>query len=621
MKFWKKKKVIRDNDCNGHKPCHQTDQTYKFKRKVKIKTFAIGYQELYHGEAIKKYGNWRAHGKGKILKHGLSRNILYDGQFDNNKKHGHGTSYISNNRNIYYDGYSKKIDRIYIGSFSNDVKSGRGKLFDIDGQLLCKGLWTIDKFSYGCYFVYSGKTILRKYKGDFLGENIVDGKLYENDKLIYEGEFKYFIPHGKGIYYFPNGEKYVGQFKKRNVYNKSIEFKIDPNFHGNGTFYDKNGRMIYEGNWKSNKYNGEGTLYDAKQKVKHFGIFEHGIFRFDGETYADKICGFGREYYQNGNLKYEGMMIENVPHGGYGIIYHDTNIPSKIGKFENGQLNGTGAIFDENGIILKKGKFIDGVLNGFAILYENGLIKYKGYSSNGIPRSYGMEFVNGILHKYKNYNTNQEYWPENSTHKRFKKLEGKYIDINGIVDTIINMRKERIESICDCKFSKGTIFECSVHGKSKYGEKFVNDDENLLLIQMVKLLISNDQLCGSNISHRSRGSSHKKESPESPESLTELDSSSSSNSPQHSPFSSPTLSLKNKQTKESSKSTIDGAKDSINGKNEDIIENRIDHNIKDNIEENHMDKVGNKLGIEITPSAIDFLSDSMSTDYLNEISN
>ena len=82
------------------------------------------------------------------------------------------------------------------------------------------------------------------------GEKGKYGKLYDKDgKLVYEGEYKHGEKDGKGTYYYPNGAKYEGDFVKNQK-------------EGNGVYHwDDNKR--WEGTWANNKMDGPGTYYEG----------------------------------------------------------------------------------------------------------------------------------------------------------------------------------------------------------------------------------------------------------------------------------------------------------------------------------------------------------------------
>ena len=146
-------------------------------------------------------------GKGKIIK--IDENgdkIIYEGDIKNMKKEGKGIE--------------KNKDYTYLGSFSNDLKDGKGKIIYAGG----------DEF----------------YEGDFAKGKMNGKGVYQwPNKCIYEGEFLDGQKHGKGIYKFPDGEVYEGEFVN-NVREGFGELK-------------KNGK-IYKGNFKGGKKHGTGIL-------------------------------------------------------------------------------------------------------------------------------------------------------------------------------------------------------------------------------------------------------------------------------------------------------------------------------------------------------------------------
>ena len=100
----------------------------------------------------------------------------------------------------------------------------------------------------GCYiFRDDGQSWIGYFEK---GEKGKYGKFYDKDgKLIYEGEYKHGEKNGKGIYYYPNGAKYEGDFVRNQK-------------EGNGVFHWDD-KTRWEGTWVNNKMDGSGTYYDG----------------------------------------------------------------------------------------------------------------------------------------------------------------------------------------------------------------------------------------------------------------------------------------------------------------------------------------------------------------------
>ena len=100
----------------------------------------------------------------------------------------------------------------------------------------------------GCYiFKNDGQSWIGYFEK---GEKGNYGKFYNKDgKLIYEGEYSHGEKNGKGTYYYPNGAKYEGEFVKNKKEGKGV-------FH-----WDEKTR--WEGTWINNQMDGTGTYYDG----------------------------------------------------------------------------------------------------------------------------------------------------------------------------------------------------------------------------------------------------------------------------------------------------------------------------------------------------------------------
>jgi hypothetical protein len=162
-----------------------------------------------------------------------------------------------NNGNIYYD-----------GGYSQGKWNGTGKLYDINGNLSYEGKWKDGHRASGKEYK-SGKLY---YEGAFgfatgsiytaSSENDVyygEGKIYslETGNLIYEGTFANGrITRGKA--YFADGPL---------LYEGTFANQINPVFDGEGKLY-KDNKVVYEGDFKDGAVFVNGKYIDAVDYVK-----------------------------------------------------------------------------------------------------------------------------------------------------------------------------------------------------------------------------------------------------------------------------------------------------------------------------------------------------------------
>lgn len=67
----------------------------------------------------------------------------------------------------------------------------------------------------------------------------------------YEGTKSLNLRHGKGVFYYNEGGKYVGEWKENKMY-------------GKGVLYYPNNEIAYEGEWRNDQLEGRGTLYNEE---------------------------------------------------------------------------------------------------------------------------------------------------------------------------------------------------------------------------------------------------------------------------------------------------------------------------------------------------------------------
>jgi len=188
-----------------------------------------------------------------------------------------------------------------------------------------------------------GKTLLDPYgdKGSFTGvvlrnTGMPHGQgemVYEEDRRVFEGEWRHGRWHGNGRASFSNGDSYEGEYKfdqrhgtglyrwnDGRVYNG--QFSEDKR-HGNGKFTWPDG-AVYEGDFVNGQRQGNGK-YTFADGGQYDGSWKDG--RYDGIgtcTWEDGRCyrgewrngmahGQGTETYPDGNIRHEGQWNDDEP--------------------------------------------------------------------------------------------------------------------------------------------------------------------------------------------------------------------------------------------------------------------------------------------------------------------
>lgn len=223
-----------------------------FNGKIRIQGFDFIYDGDFkdgniHGQGRIEYSNGNvfdgelANGawvKGKLT----TANFVYDGEFIYNKeknanfRHGKG-------RLVYSDG------QVIDGTFANGKSNGYTKIVNPNGDTI-EGTFQDDKL-HGEATINTKNYIL---DGKFVNGSLVfasirysNGETYTGDILNEEGFGKYWAKSGSGTYTYANGQTYTGNWK-------------DSKRHGHGSLTDKNGVVIYSGEWVNDTKKGGGLL-------------------------------------------------------------------------------------------------------------------------------------------------------------------------------------------------------------------------------------------------------------------------------------------------------------------------------------------------------------------------
>ena len=131
----------------------------------------------------------------------------------------------------------------------------------------------------------------------------------------------------------------------------------------NGKGYDINHNILYE-------------LKDGNGKVKEYD--RNGVLIFEGEYLNGVKNGKGKEYFYNGRLKYEGEYLNGKKWNG--LIYNLND--NKESTLTNG--NGYIKEYDYNGKLIFEGEYINWKRNGKAKdSYDKGKLKLVVEYLNG----------------------------------------------------------------------------------------------------------------------------------------------------------------------------------------------------------------------------------------------
>ncbi|CAG9313025.1 unnamed protein product [Blepharisma stoltei] len=182
----------------------------------------------------------------------------------------------------------------------------------------------------------------------------------------YEGEWKNDLRNGKGTISWPNGIKYVGNFKSDRRHNVL------------GTLYFLNGD-IYEGEWMEELMHGRGK-FTTPDKREYRGRFLNGEFggegflifpngdKYEGEVKTMLPEGRGKLYLLNGN-KYNGQFHNGIMDGNGHMEY--TNGDEYIGEWNQNQRNGFGLMKYKETEEVYEGWWIQDKRQGQGTLYNH----------------------------------------------------------------------------------------------------------------------------------------------------------------------------------------------------------------------------------------------------------
>lgn len=174
------------------------------------------------------------------------------------------------------------------------------------------------------------------------------------------------------IYYFSNGDKYIGKIEKNEL-------------HGRGYYVmynDSKVIMEYMGEFKNNLREGIGEC-----KLENGNIYL-GSFK------DDLMNGIGKMIYSNGD-EYIGEWKDGKKHG-LGMFTWSDSVKYN-GEFKEGKMDGEGQCFDNNGNLIYEGQWKNNLIHGFGTYIWSEGKKYEGEFMHGKKHGQGIFYLNGEL--------------------------------------------------------------------------------------------------------------------------------------------------------------------------------------------------------------------------------
>lgn len=210
--------------------------------------------------------------------------------------------------------------------------------------------------------------------------------------------------NGKGIYAFPNGDKYDGHFKDNQPHGWGIATSTDGLLH-EGDFVESartgRGRVKYpdggnfEGTFKDDRMHGFGSLVSPDGH------------HFTGEFRAGKHHGRGVYAYPSGGL-YEGEYEDGARHG-LGVYSFPDGLRYE-GLYRQGQRHGTGVLVMPEGHTYA-GEFRIGVKWSFGVYISDDGTRYEGEFADDQIEGCGILELPGKM-------------PEDTTHEQLSEYSG-----------------------------------------------------------------------------------------------------------------------------------------------------------------------------------------------------
>ena len=344
---------------------------------TKITSSASGEKEYVtdHKLSDGSFTGYLKNGKPYEGKMTYTSGNVYEGSFENGKRHGSGKMSYTNGD-------------VYTGSWLSDIRSGKG-FYTYAGGDTYDGYYQGGKMhGKGTYVWGKGKWAGDRYVGDWVnGVRTGKGKITYANGTTYDGDWIDNKRTGNGVYVHPDGHTYVGQFK-------------DGYMHGKGKYTWGEGKWkgdYYDGEWVNGKRTGYGKYVSSSGSIKE-GRFVEGVFQGTTST-AKYVPPAGSVYIEKTftNGEYKGYAKNGFPHGKGTMRYSNGNVYE--GEFFENKINGKGKCTYPNGDVYD-GDWVNGNRTGRAkYTYATGNVYEGDFLEGKITGQGKMIFKSGTVYE------------------------------------------------------------------------------------------------------------------------------------------------------------------------------------------------------------------------------
>ena len=241
---------------------------------------------------------------------------------------------------------------------------------------------------------------------------------------------------------------------------------------GKGSLYDKNGHLVYDGDWTNGSFQGYGKLYS--NNTKYEGSFT------DGKKNGKAILWDFTD-----STKYEGDFKNNRKEGFGKMTYNDGN--RKEGYFKNDINDGKTKFYDSSNTLLFDGMYKDSEWNGQGTLYYNDGSRVEGLF-------YGDK-INGTFTYTSNTGTKKLF-----TFKDNEIISQAEISSSGKVLSLKNIFESGWTGVSQCRtdLTENGYIKCT---EKLYNIRYTETDNTFTGLSLSTLTVSGKSYsCRSNIS-------------------------------------------------------------------------------------------------------------------------